>query len=165
LIYFIRHPELSTRHPELGSGSPGVLDYGFFGCHAEPESIRMFDLLKDCLLAALCASSFLFVLIQKETKKSRQTRWLRPFCRANARVWGGEDLFLRHPELDSGSPGVLDHGVWDCHPEFVEGFFTNSTICTFFSFCLDTKRNKKIKTNPMAPPVLSCQPTCVCGGG
>jgi hypothetical protein len=29
----------------------------------------------------------------------------------------------------------------------------------FFSFCLDTKRNKKIKTNLMAPPVLSCRRT------
>jgi hypothetical protein len=42
--------------------------------------------------------SFLFVLIQKETKRSRQTRWLRPFCRAGAHVVGGV-VFIRHPEL------------------------------------------------------------------
>jgi multisubunit Na+/H+ antiporter MnhF subunit len=54
------------------------------------------SVLKDCSRVALCACSFLFVLIQKETKKSRQTRWLRPFCRANAHVWGRwvERLFL-----------------------------------------------------------------------
>jgi hypothetical protein len=75
---------------------------------------------------------------------------------------GGErSVFIRHPELIYSLKEFFVNGV---HVYFIiqDLLVCNMVTALFFSFCLDTKRNKKIKTNPMAPPVLSCRRT---GGG